>query len=105
LFTGPPDINIPAGDNLTLHEFFTVPSYVDLSQSHIFAITGHEHHLGTGVVVNVAPRRAGPTAAIYDPMPFPWSEPATTTFATPFSVPTNGGFDFTCTWTNTTTAP
>jgi hypothetical protein len=105
LFTGSPDINIPAQGMQTLHEFFTVPSYVDLSASHIFAITGHEHHLGTGVTVNVAPGKTGPMMPVYDPMPFSWTEPATTTFATPFSVPTNGGFDFTCTWMNTTSAP
>jgi hypothetical protein len=104
LFTGSPDINIPAGGSQTLHQFFTVPSYVDLSQSHIFAITGHEHHLGTGVQVNVAPSMAGPMTSVYDPMPFSWSEPTTATFDTPFSVPTGGGFDFTCTWTNTTSA-
>ncbi len=104
LFTGSPDINIPANAPFTLHEFFTVPSYLDLSQSHIFAITGHEHHLGTGVTVQVAPAKTGPMTMVYDPMPFSWTEPATVTFDQPFSVPVNGGFDFTCTWMNTTAA-
>ena len=62
LFTGSPDIGtdpktgIPAGQSFTLHQFFTVPSYLDLSKSSIFAITGHEHQFGTGVTVST---RAG----------------------------------------------
>ena len=103
LFTGSPDVTLPPGQMTTLHEFFTVPSYIDLSQSHIFAITGHEHQLGTGVVVNVAPSKTGTMTPVYDPMPFVWSEPETTTHDPGFSVPTGGGFDFTCTWNNTTT--
>jgi len=101
LFTGSPDINIAAGQQATLHEFFTVPSYLDLSQSHIFAITGHEHHYGTGVQLQVASSPTGAMTMVYNPMPFQWAEPATTTFATPFSIPQGGGLDITCTWTNT----
>jgi hypothetical protein len=103
LFTGSPDVDILAGQMATLHQFFTVPSYIDLSQSHIFAITGHEHHYGTGVQVNVAPSKTGPMTPVYNPMPFVWSEPETATMDPGFSVPTGGGFDFTCTWTNTGT--
>jgi hypothetical protein len=103
LFTGSPDISIPAGQQVMLHEYFTLPSYVDLSSSHIFAITGHEHHYGTGVQVNVAPSKTGPMTSVYAPNPFVWSEPVTTTHDPGFSVPSGGGFDFTCTWTNTGT--
>lgn len=101
LFTGSPDINIPAGQTFELHQFFTVPSYLDLSQSKIFAITGHEHHLGTGVKLSVAPSKTGPMTSIYDPSPFMWAEPATANFATPFSIPVGGGLDITCDWDNT----
>jgi hypothetical protein len=103
LFTGDPDIDILPGQTQTLHNFFLVPSYLDLSQSHIFAITGHEHHLGTGVQVNVAPSKTGPMTSVYAPDPFQWAEPATTVHSPPFSVPVDGGFDFTCTWNNTGT--
>jgi len=98
LFTGSPDISITKGQTAELHQFFTVPSYLDLSQSHIFAITGHEHHLGTGVKLSVAPSKTGPMTSIYDPMPFQWAEPATANFATPFSIPVGGGLDITCDW-------
>jgi hypothetical protein len=101
LFTGSPDITLPPGQTTTLHEFFSVPSYLDLSSSHIFAITGHEHRFGTGVQVNVAPSKSGPMTSVYAPSPFVWSEPATTPHDPPFSVPVGGGFDFTCTWNNT----
>jgi hypothetical protein len=109
LFTGSPDIGtmgqgIAPGASYTLHEFFTVPSYLDLSQSHIFAITGHEHHYGTGVQLQVAPSATGAMTMVYNPMPFQWAEPATATFATPFAIPQNGGLDITCSWTNTGTA-
>lgn len=101
LFTGSPDIDLPPGPS-TLHQFFKVPPSIDLSQSKIFAITGHEHALGTGVKVNVAPAKTGPMTEVYAPDPFLWSEPETVTAAEPFSVPTGGGFDFTCSWNNTT---
>jgi copper type II ascorbate-dependent monooxygenase-like protein len=103
LFAGSPDIDILAGQMLTLHQFFSVPSYLDLSQSKIFAITGHEHHYGTGVQVNVAPSKSGPMTSVYAPNPFVWSEPETEAHDPGFSVPVGGGFDFTCTWTNTGT--
>jgi hypothetical protein len=101
LFTGSADIDLAAGPQ-SLHQFFKVPPSIDLSQSKIFAITGHEHALGTGVKVNVAPAKAGPMTEVYAPDPFSWSEPETVTPAEPFSVPTGGGFDFTCSWNNTT---
>jgi hypothetical protein len=101
LFTGTPDIDIKAHQTATLHQFFTVPSYLDLSQSHIFAITGHEHHLGTQVTLQTAPSKNGPMTMIYNPMPFQWAEPATANFPTPFSIPVGGGLDITCSWDNT----
>ncbi|HTR52648.1 MAG TPA: hypothetical protein VMJ10_18160 [Kofleriaceae bacterium] len=111
LFTGSPDIGsctgctaINPGAMATLHEYFTVPSDIDLSTSHIFAITGHEHRYGTDVTVNVAPAQTGPMTAVYAPDPFVWSEPITATSDPGFSIPQGGGLDFTCTWTNTGTA-
>lgn len=101
IFTGSPDINIPANSQATLHQFFTVPSTFDLSQSHIFAMTGHEHHFGTGVQVSLAAQKGGALTELYNPSPFMWAEPLTQTFDPPFSVPQGGGFDFTCSWTNT----
>jgi hypothetical protein len=102
LFTGSPDVSIAPGETQTLHQFFMVPDYLDLSDSKIFAITGHTHHLGTDVKVRVAPDKTGPMTEVYAPHPFSWSEPLTQTFGTPFKIPKDGGLDFECTWTNTT---
>ncbi len=102
LFTGSPDIDIKAGMPASLHQFFTVPDYLDLSQAKIFAITGHTHALGTDVNVRVAPSKTGPMTEVYAPQPFSWSEPETRTFDTPFSIPKGGGLDFECKWNNTT---
>jgi hypothetical protein len=105
LFIGSPDIDLAAGASQTLHQFFTVPSYLDFSASNIFAITGHTHKLGTDVDVRVAPTKTGPMTNVYSPEPFLWSEPETTNHAPPFSVPKGGGFDFECKFTNTTSDP
>lgn len=102
LFIGSPDIDIAPGAAATLHQFFTVPSYVDFSASNIFAITGHTHKLGTDMQVRVAPAKTGPMTDVYSPKPFLWSEPETTTHRPPFSVPKGGGLDFECKYTNTT---
>jgi hypothetical protein len=107
LFTGSPDVDVLAMTTTTLHEFFTVPPEIDLSKSHIFAITGHEHHLGTGVEVGVGAGSAGPFNVVYNHAApnFSWSDPATDEQNPDFAVPTGGGFDFTCTWYNDTANP
>lgn len=102
LFIGSPDIDIKAGQSSTLKQFFTVPSYLDLSASNIFAITGHTHQLGTDMQVRVAPSKTGPMTSVYAPSPFSWSEPETTVHSPPFSVPAGGGFEFECAYQNTT---
>ena len=102
LFTGSPDVDIAAGAMTTLHQFFTVPDYLDLSEAKIFAITGHTHKLGTNVTVRVAPSMSGPMTDVYAPDPFNWDEPETTTFSEPFTIPAGGGLDFECSWNNTT---
>ena len=104
LFNGSLDVSLPPNQQTTLHEFIQLPSYMDLSKSNIFAVTGHEHHLGTGVTINVGPGSAGPLTSIYNPNPFLWAEPATAYFTPPFGVPDGGGFDLTCTWNNTTSS-
>ncbi len=105
LLIGSPDINIGAGQMATLHQFFTVPSYLDLSASHIWAVTGHEHQMGTGVEVNLGTSKTDTNMKpVYNPDPFLWSEPVTQAQAPDFAVPVGGGFDFTSTWTNPSAA-
>jgi hypothetical protein len=104
MFAGSPDITIPANSMFQLHEFLTIPSDLDFSTSHIFAVTGHEHQYGTGVQVNVAPSTTGTLTSVYDPSVFTWSEPATQMQDPDFAIPKGGGFDFTCNWYNSSSA-
>jgi hypothetical protein len=101
LFIGSPDINIGPMMPFHLKQFFKVPNYVDLSESNIFAITGHTHHFGTDVQVRVGASKTGPFTDVYKPQPFSWSEPITVTHKPEFSVPTGGGFEFECSYMNT----
>jgi len=101
LFIGDPDISIPPNSSIQLGPiFFALPT--DYAQSQFFAITGHEHQLGTDVTVNVASSATDPGTPVYDVQGWLWSEPATVQADPPFTVPEGGGFNFTCNWTNTT---
>jgi len=102
LFSGSLDIDVKGNQQSTLHQFLTLPTAdLDMSASKIFAITGHTHKFGTHVTVGTAASRTDTVTSVYNPSPFSWSEPLTTTYSTPFSIPSGGGFDFQCDWTNT----
>jgi hypothetical protein len=101
LFIGDPDITIPPNSTTTLGPvFFALPP--EYAGSQFFAITGHEHQLGTDVTISIATGADDPGTSIYDIPDWSWSDPVTVTSDPPFTVPTNGGFRFTCNWTNTT---
>src|SRR5262249_23084200 len=78
------------------------PMYADTK---FFAITGHEHKLGTNVQVSLAASATDPGTPVYDVPNWVWSEPATVVHNPPFSVPAGSGFRFTCTWHNPNTDP
>jgi Copper type II ascorbate-dependent monooxygenase, C-terminal domain len=103
LFIGDPDIKLAPNAATTLGPiYFPLPS--DYAGAQFFAITGHEHHLGTNVTVSTA---TGPTdtgTSVYDVPGWLWSEPTTVQSNPPFTVPSGGGFNFTCSWNNTTDA-
>src|SRR5262249_55873256 len=107
LFIGTPDVSIPANSMLDIHQFFN-PNHasLDVTQAKFFAITGHTHKLGTDVKVNVSDSPTGSMKSIYAPNPFLWSEPLTEVHNPEFTVPTGStaGFDFTCSYNNTTNA-
>jgi hypothetical protein len=103
LFIGSPDIDIAPGATATLDQFFT-PSraQLDIADAKFFAITGHTHHLGTKMEVDLASTSGGERTSIYAPDPFEWAEPATVTHDPEFKVPTGmGGFHFKCEYKNT----
>jgi hypothetical protein len=104
LFVGDPDISIPAGQSATLGPiYFTVPS--QFAGVNFFALTGHEHHLGTNVTISTATSKTDPGTSVYNVPNWTWSEPATVFSNPPFQIPSGGGFKFTCDWTNTTANP
>ncbi|MDB5213028.1 MAG: hypothetical protein JWO86_955 [Myxococcaceae bacterium] len=100
LFIGNPDIRIPPKSAFTLGPtFFQIPQ--GLSGVKFFAMTGHEHQFGTNVQVTMSTTDTDPGKMIYDVPGWLWSEPKTEVFTTPFTVPDDGGFTFTCSWNNT----
>lgn len=100
LFIGDPDIKIPPNSSTTLGPiFFQLPT--EYAGVNFFAITGHEHQLGTNVKVSVASSATDPGTSVYDVPGWLWSEPTTVVANPPFTIPQNGGFTFTCDWTNT----
>ena len=101
LFVGDPDINIAPHTRFTLGPvFYRLDSR--FSTAHFFAITGHEHQLGTNVIVQTGPAAAGPFTDVYNVPAFSWQEPVTVSPDVPFQIPSGGGFNFTCEWNNTT---
>jgi hypothetical protein len=101
LFIGSPDIDLPnqPGVEQTLGPvYFPLPSSLD--DVNIFAITGHTHHLGTDVDVEMTATEGGGGTMVYAPDPFSWSEPETVFHDPPIQVPVDGGFRFTCKYVN-----
>lgn len=99
LFMGTPDINIPAGQSQTIRRFLKMPTF--LANANIFAITGHTHKMGTDMQVGYSNGFMMPITSVYKPTAFNWDEPDTTFATPPFKIPANGGFDFQCSYTNT----
>jgi hypothetical protein len=105
LFIGTPDINLQPNQMTTVHAYFLPYSAsLDLSSAKIFAMTGHTHKLGLSVEVNTSAEPAGPFTPAYAPASFLWNEPVTATFSPELMLPDGGGFDFTCTYYNDTSA-
>ncbi len=103
LFIGDPDIRLPPNSSKTLGPvFFALPT--GFESANFFAITGHEHKLGTNVTVSTQASATASPVPVYDVPGWLWSEPATVTHDPPFTVPAGGGFQFTCDWDNTTTS-
>ena len=96
---GDTDINIPSHSDVTLGPVF-LPLDPMFADAHFFALTGHEHKLGTNVQVAVASGASDSGAPVYDVPNWSWSEPATVVHNPPFALPPGGGFRFTCQWHN-----
>lgn len=101
LFIGNPDISLPPRKETKLGPtWFELPE--DLDGVKFFAMTGHQHHLGTNVQVGISNSKTEPPRMVYDVPNWSWSEPKTEVFAQPITMTKGQGFSFTCTWNNTT---
>ena len=102
MFMGDTAINIgPMGETTLGPSFIRVPSR--FNGVSYFAITGHEHKLGTDVYVETAQSSGSAGTSVYDVENFRWDEPETVSYNdAPFSVPDDGGFKLTCKWNNPT---
>jgi hypothetical protein len=102
LFVGNVDVEVPPKQPVTLGPRF-LPLPPELAGINIFAITGHEHHWGTGVNVSIGTSEEGPHDAVYAPDPFLWNEPETVYHDPPLAMPDSGGFMFSCEYYNNST--
>ena len=97
-FNGNPDLSIPPGQDWTTPwRFLDVPD-----GSHVFAITGHTHQYGTRVEINTSTGRDDPGAEIYPgEQDYLWDEPPVTYFEPALSFQNNSGFQYRCSYNNT----
>ncbi|HZS37200.1 MAG TPA: hypothetical protein VFF06_10245 [Polyangia bacterium] len=100
LFIGDPDITLPPGAVKSLGPIF-YPLDAKYADAKFFAITGHEHQFGTNVTVSTAMNANDPGNPVYNIANWKWSEPTTQFQTPPFTIPSGGGFKFTCDWNNT----
>ncbi len=100
LFMGDIDISLPPQVATTLGPVF---SQLDAAYAGVnfFALTGHEHKMGTNVTISTATSATDPNpTSVYNVPNWLWSEPATVYQTPPFQIPAGGGFQFTCNWFN-----
>jgi hypothetical protein len=100
LFIGNPSISIPAHTSKTIGPVFFKPPAL-LNDVSFFALTGHTHKYGTNVHISTATSASDPGTPVYEHDNWLWSEPDTTYFDPTFKLPANGGFRFSCDYTNT----
>ncbi len=101
LFIGNPDIDLAPGEISTLGPHF-LPLPDDVVGANIFGITGHTHELGTDVTVAYQEGEGGAETMLYDIENYDWEEPPTILLDPPQVIGADGGFNFSCSWHNTT---
>ena len=103
VFIGTPDITIPAMSQHTVGPVH-IKMPADYAPAQFFAVTGHTHQWGTNVIVDTADAAGTSVDGVYSPAVFAWEEPETTFHDPAFSLPSGGGFNFSCSWDNLSTA-
>jgi hypothetical protein len=100
LFYGTADFYLPAGKKSQ-----TPWHYLPMWEgTHIFAMTGHTHALGTNVEVALADggTMTDPPMLYPGTAEYVWSEPPIAKFEPPLTIGKNQGFQYRCTWDNNT---
>jgi hypothetical protein len=96
MFYGNLKINIPAQSSTTVgptFQAFRAPS------PNLFGLTGHQHHLGTGVTIELG-SPGGPMTRLYANQD--WADPPLTIFDPPVATAPGQGLRWTCTYFNPT---
>lgn len=103
LFMGDIDISLPPQVKTTVGPVFAAldPAYANVN---FFALTGHEHKMGTNVTISVAANSTDTGTSVYDVPNWIWSEPATVYQTPTFQVPAGGGFRYQCDFFNNNAA-
>jgi hypothetical protein len=99
MLIGDTDIVLQPQQEVTLGPIF-YPLDPIFADAKFFAITGHEHQLGTNVEVAAVSSAGDSGTMVYDVPNWSWSEPATVVHDPAFSIASGGGFRFTCDWFN-----
>src|SRR5262249_31989963 len=103
LLVGTASFSIPAQQAATTGpRFIQMPPALDGVS--YFAMTGHTHHLGTGVQVSSAANATSQATSLYAPTPYDWDSPVLVPLSPAAQLPTGGGFVLKCDWNNTTNA-
>jgi hypothetical protein len=63
-------------------------------------VTGHQHHLGTGVTIELGSSITGPTTPLY--ANHDWADPPLTIFDPPIATTPGQGLRYACTYDNPT---
>jgi hypothetical protein len=96
MFYGNLNINIPPQSTITVGPTFRA---FRATSPKIFGLTGHQHHRGTGVTIELGPR-TGPMMPIYEN--HDWADPPLTVFDPPIATTAGQGLRYACTYTNPT---
>jgi len=103
LFIGNPDIDIPAGAQMTLGpSWFPLPE--ELADVKIFGMTGHTHQWGLDVRVEHLAYEGAEAAPVYVFDEWDWEEPPMARFQPAPEVPAGSGLRFACAYDNQSNA-
>ena len=97
LFYGNMNIRVPPLSNVTVGPSFHA---FRAETPHIFGLTGHQHHRGTGVTIELSSSLTGPATPLY--ANGDWADPPLRLFDPPIVTTPGQGLRYSCTYYNPT---